>query len=94
MKLTPCDYDCNTVIMIQYLNSNLAKSRLLRTYFSVVQSFCNFTAVLCAKLQNDWATEMDVIDERDFARFEFEMSLLGVSSTVYNSPQPNGHITQ
>ena len=30
--------------------------------------------ILCAKLQNDLATEMHVMDERDFVRFEFKMS--------------------
>ena len=34
----------------------------------------SITAVLCAKFQTDWIIEMDVMDERDFARFEFRMS--------------------
>ena len=61
------------------LNSNLAKSRLSITSFVFVQSFWNFvqstagTAVHCAKFQNDWTTETDVWDERDFARFEFKL---------------------
>ena len=25
--------------------------------------------VLCTKFRNDWTTEIDIIDERDFARF-------------------------
>ena len=33
----------------------------------------SITAVLCAKFQNDSTTEMDVLEERDFARFEFGM---------------------
>ena len=32
------------------------------------------TAVPCAKVQNDWATETNVMDEQDFASFEFKMS--------------------
>ena len=31
--------------------------------------------MLCAALYNDWATDTDVMDERDFARFEFKMGL-------------------
>ena len=38
------------------------------------------TAVLCAKFQNDdWITETDVMEERDFARFEFKMSFGRIS---------------
>ena len=32
-----------------------------------------------AKFQNDWRTETDVIDTRDFARFEFKMNFRRVS---------------
>ena len=32
-----------------------------------------FSAVFCAKLQSDWATETNVMDERDFTKFEFKM---------------------
>ena len=31
------------------------------------------SAVICAKLQIDWATETDDMEERDIARFEFKM---------------------
>ena len=37
------------------------------------------TAVLCAKFQADWTIETDVMDERDFARFEFKMSFGRIS---------------
>ena len=58
------------------LNSNLVKSRLPIIYFTDAKLFWHFaqsTAVLCAKLQNDWTTEADFMDERDFARFKFKM---------------------
>ena len=56
------------------------------TQFSIAQSFWNFctehgsdTAVLCAKLQNDWATEAAIIDEQIFLRFQFQMSFKRIS---------------
>ena len=62
----------------------------------IVLKFCtehdSYTVVLCAKYQNDWATEIDAMDERDFARFEFKMSSVG-KSCIATSPrwhyQPN-----
>ena len=43
------------------------------TYFSFTQ-FCtkhgSVIAALCAKFQNDWTTDTNVMDERDFVRFE------------------------
>ena len=36
------------------------------------------TAVLCVKFWNDWVTEMDVMDEHDFMRFEFTMRFGGI----------------
>ena len=55
-------------------------------YFAVAQSFCPIVlqfciehasdiAMLCAKLQNDWTDGMDVMDKRDFVRFEVKMSI-------------------
>ena len=44
------------------------------------------TAMLCAKFQNDWGTEMDVMDEQDFVRFDFEMSFRGLSYILQQSP--------
>ena len=51
-------------------------------YFPHVQSSCGFAlgaAVLCWKLKNDWAIETGVVNERDFARFEFNMIFEGLS---------------
>ena len=38
-----------------------------------------FESVLCAKFQTDWTIETDVMDERDFARFELKMSFGRIS---------------
>ena len=42
---------------------------------AIVLKFCtehgSITAVVCANFHNDLTTEMDVLDERDFARFEY-----------------------
>ena len=35
--------------------------------------------MLCAKFQNDWLTETDVMGERNFGRFEFKMSFRRIS---------------
>ena len=40
---------------------------------------CSITAVLSAKLQNDWANEKLVMDKRDFARFGFKISFERIS---------------
>ena len=66
------------------LDSNLAKSRLRITNFSVVKPFWNFaqsTAVsmLCAKFQYDLTFEMHILDERDFVKFEFKVSFGWIS---------------
>ena len=37
------------------------------------------TAMLCAKFQNDWIIDTDVMDECDFAIFEFKMSFQRIS---------------
>ena len=46
--------------------------------YSIILKFCtehgSDTAVLCAKFQNDWMNETDVMDEQVFARFEFKIS--------------------
>ena len=47
------------------------------------------TAVLCTKFQNDWTTETGVMEERNFAGFEFEMSLGWIS---YICTTPPDHI--
>ena len=49
----------------------------------IALKFCtehdSVTAVLCAKFQTDWTIETDVMDERDFVRFEFKMSFGRIS---------------
>ena len=39
----------------------------------------NIIAVLCANFQSDLTNEMDVLDERDFARCEFKMKFSRIS---------------
>ena len=57
--------------------------------YLIILKFCtehgSFTALLCAKFQNDLTTEMDVMDERDFARFEFKMSFGWISYIAHIS---------
>ena len=40
------------------------------------------TAVFCAKFQNNLTTEVDIVDKRDFERFEFKISF-----SYGNNPQ-------
>ena len=42
---------------------------------------CSFVAGFCTNYQNDLTTETDVLDERDFARFEFMMSFGRITDT-------------
>ena len=56
---------------------NVVETRLLRTYLSVSTTVLKIsmepgsdTFTLSAKLQNDWTTEMNVVDEGVFTRFE------------------------
>ena len=48
------------------------------SYYWVVKSFY-IRAMLCAKFQNNFSIEMDVMDKRDFARFEFKINFVGIS---------------
>ena len=49
--------------------------------------FETITAMLCAKFQNDWTTETNVMDERGFARFEFKTSFWQISHiAVHTTP--------
>ena len=62
------------------LNSNLTKTPLSITYFTIAQSFWNFAergsvaAEFCTKNQNDWIKNTNVMGEREFAIFDFKMS--------------------
>ena len=47
--------------------------------FGYTKSPDSDTIVFYIKFQNDWATEIDIMDKRDFARFEFEVSFGGMS---------------
>ena len=65
---------------VRYRNPNLVKSRLPKAFFvsyAIVLIFCtelgSDTAVLCAKFQTNWTIGTEVVDERDFARFQFKI---------------------
>ena len=70
---------------LSILNSNLTKSCLSKTCFSfpIILNFFtehgSDTAMLCAKFQDDWTIDTDVMDEQDFGRFEFKMSFRQLS---------------
>ena len=56
------------------------KSLLSITYIAIAQSFWNvaqssITAVLCAKFQNDWATDTNVVKRREIARVVFRTDI-------------------
>ena len=61
-------------------------TRNLFCNYPIVLKFCiehgSDTAVLCAKFQNDRTMETGVMDERDFARFEFKISFGRISYTA------------
>ena len=83
------------ICLKRILNPNLAKSRWQITHASVYQSFWNFTQNTVVSLpcfvQNfdwaiaDWAIETDVMDERDFAGFEFKTSFGRISYIAQHS---------
>ena len=56
---------------------NLIRSCQIILHFFT--KYGNDTAVLCAKFKNDPTTDMNDMDERDIARFEFEWSFGGIS---------------
>ena len=61
---------------------------LLLSYLIVLE-FCtehdSDTVVLYAKFQNDWTSETNVLDERDFARFEFKTYFGPISYRIYRT---------
>ena len=58
--------------------------------YPIVSNFCteynSHTSVLCAKCRNDWTTEKDVMDERDFVIFEVKVSF-GWKSYIAQHPR-------
>ena len=60
--------------------------------FGTEYSTCSDIALLCAKLQNDWTTETDVMDEQVFTRFEFEMSFRRIPQWVNLNQNDSLHI--
>ena len=58
---------------------NLSISYPIVFFFSNCTEHGNDTAMLCANYQTNWTIEMEVMDKRDFARFEFKMSFGRIS---------------
>ena len=56
----------------------------------IILKFCtahdSITVVLCTKFQNNWTTQTYVMDERNFARFEFKMSSRQISYILHSTP--------
>ena len=63
-------YPSETHLKLKSREISFAHSLFIR--YPIALEFC--TAVLCAKFQNDWTTETNVMVERGFAGFEFKMS--------------------
>ena len=65
-------------INLKSLENLFAHDLLLSCH--IVLKFCtehgSATAMLCANFQNDMASETDVLDERDFSRFELSSDIL------------------
>ena len=63
------------------LNKILVKSYL--SIYPILLKFCtkhdSDNVGLCAKFQNDWTTETDVMIERDFVRFRFKLIFRRIS---------------
>ena len=63
--------------------------------YTIILKFCTehggITVVLCAKFQNDWTADTNVLDERDLARFEFKM---GCGRINHHKVYFMGHFTE
>ena len=66
-------------------------ANILFISYPIVLKFCtehgSDTAVLCAKFQNDWTTKTAVMDDRDFARFEFNSNFRRMDILYCTAPQ-------
>ena len=62
LKIKPCE--------ISFTHKSILICKIV---FKFRREHGNITAVLCSKFQNESMIEMDVLEERDFASFEFEM---------------------
>ena len=54
----------------------------LFNHFEIWHRAGSDTFVLCAKFQNDWTSETDVMGEWEFTRFEFKMSFRRISAPL------------
>ena len=74
---------------ISFAHNLLPSCQIVSTFYTEHGSA---TAVLCAKIQNDLTTEMDVMDERDFTRFRFTKSFGQQPSDVLTIQHPKTHL--
>ena len=79
----------NTHLKFKYCEFTISRNSLF--ICPIIWKCCtehgSYTAVLCAKFKNDWATDNDVMDEWDFAIIELKMNFRGIS-------YPTGNLTQ
>ena len=73
-----CDKGYPSETHLKLKSREISFAHNLLFIYPIVFEFCtehgSDTGVLCAIFQNDWAPAKQVIDKRDFARFEFKMS--------------------
>ena len=80
-----CDF-CNVVLKCYCLVlSDVLKLKSCEISFAN-KLFISYSIVLCAKFQNNWTIETDVVEERDFVGFEVKMSL-GQKSYIAQHPR-------
>ena len=92
MGVSPCNWTGASTDLLPIRSSkfsNISQTQFSSptTHFSDVKSFRDFVqgsniVVFCAKFPNDWATKIDDMDERDFARFQFKIRFRGTSDIV------------
>ena len=78
-----CNVEYPPQTHLQLKSRKISFTHNLLIKYPIVLKYCaehgNMSAVICAKLQIDWATETDAIEERDIAKFEFKMSFGRIS---------------
>ena len=95
-----CDISYPSEIHLQLKSREISLAHNSGFSWPIALKFCtehgSIIAVLCAKFQTDWTIEMDVMEERVFARFEFKMSFGRISyieqyQGYQDSSFSNGH---
>ena len=77
-------YPSETHLKLKSRKISFAHNPVLR--YQIALEFCtehdSIIAMPCANFQNDYANEMDILDERDFTKFGFEMSFVRIPYIV------------